>query len=134
MKEKKNNPRLAVNIMQEIKKEIMHQECLIPTLSSCFNRLANSVNFAAKFCVFVYKYKRDSLTNFRAQKARENLKREKGAEENRRVFEKTEGCLKKQKGGKGKRYGAILFRNVIDHHLVLITVRENSFSYSFIVI
>ena len=85
MKEKKNNPRLAVNIMQEIKKEIMHQECLIPTLSSCFDRLANSVIFAAKFCVFVYKYKRDSLTNFRAQKARENLKREKGAEENRRV-------------------------------------------------
>ena len=41
-------------------------------------------------------YKRDSLTNFRAQKARENLRREKGAEERRekgaeeirRAFEK----------------------------------------------
>ena len=29
--------------------------------------------------------KRDSLTNFRAQKARENLRREKGAEEIRRA-------------------------------------------------
>ena len=36
-------------------------------------------------------YKRDSLTNFRAQKAKENLRREKGAEEIRRAFEKTEG-------------------------------------------
>ena len=96
MKEKKDNPKLAVNLMQEIKKEIMHQECFIPTLSSCFNRLANSVIFPAEFCVFVLQeilsYKRDSLTNFRAQKARENLRRAKGAEEIRRVFEKMEGC------------------------------------------
>ena len=53
MKEKKNNPKLAVNVMQEIEKEIMHQECFIPTLSLCFNQLAKSVIFAAKFCVFV---------------------------------------------------------------------------------
>ena len=53
MKEKKNNPKLVVNIMQEIVKEIMHQECFIPTLSSCFDRLANSVIFPAVFCVFV---------------------------------------------------------------------------------
>ena len=32
MKEKKNNPKLAVNIMQEIEKETMHQECFIPPL------------------------------------------------------------------------------------------------------
>ena len=37
-----------------------------------------------------YKYKRDSLTNFRAKKARENLRKEKGAEEIRRAFEKTD--------------------------------------------
>ena len=54
MKEKKNNPKLTVNIVQEIEKEIMHQECFIPTLSSCFNRLANSVIFAAEFYVFVF--------------------------------------------------------------------------------
>ena len=29
MKEKKNNPNLAVNLMLEIEKEIMHQECFI---------------------------------------------------------------------------------------------------------
>ena len=58
-----------------------------------------------------YKYKRDSLTNFRAEKARENLRREKGAEEIRRSFEKTEGPW-------GKKYGAILFQNVIDCHLI----------------
>ena len=91
MKEKKNNPKLAVNIMQEIEKEIMHQECFIPTLSLCFNQLANSEIFAAEFCVLVsLSYKRDSLTDFRAQKARENLRREKRAEEITRVFEKTE--------------------------------------------
>ena len=45
--------------------------------------------FPAEFCVFVFKYKRDSLTDFRAQNARENLRREKGAEEIRRAFEKT---------------------------------------------
>ena len=54
MKEEKNNPKLAVNIMQEIEKEIMHQECFIPTLSSCFDRLANSEIFADEFCVFVF--------------------------------------------------------------------------------
>ena len=86
MKEKKNNPKLAVNIMQEIEKEIMHQECFIRTLSSCFDRLANSVIFEAEFCVFVsLSCKRDSLTNFRAQKARKNLRKEKGAEEIRRA-------------------------------------------------
>ena len=37
VKEKKNNPKLAVNIMQEIETETMHQECVIPTLSSCFD-------------------------------------------------------------------------------------------------
>ena len=36
-------------------------------------------------------YNRDSLTSFRAQKLRENLKNEKGAEEIRRAFEKAEG-------------------------------------------
>ena len=88
VKEKKNNPKLAVNIMQEIEKEIMHQECFIPTLSSCFNQLANSEIFAAEFCVLVsLSYKTDSLTDFRA---RENLRREKRAEEIMRVFEKTE--------------------------------------------
>ena len=39
--------------MQEIEKEIMHQECFILTLSSSFDQLANSVIFAAEFCVFV---------------------------------------------------------------------------------
>ena len=68
MIEKKNNPKLAVNIMQEIEKETMHQECFILTLASCFDRLANSVIFAAEFYVFVFKYKRDSLANFRVQK------------------------------------------------------------------
>ena len=58
-------------------------------------------------------YKRDSITNFRAQKARENLVREKGAEEIRRAFEKTEG-----RWGE-KVCGTILFRNVIDHHLLI---------------
>ena len=76
VKEKKNNPKLAVNITQEIEKEIMHQECFILTLSSCFDRLANSVIFAAEFCV---------------QKAWENLRREKGAEDIRSAFEKMEG-------------------------------------------
>ena len=42
VREKKNNPNLAVNIMQEIEKEIMHQECFIPTLLPCFDRLANT--------------------------------------------------------------------------------------------
>ena len=83
MKEKKNNPKLAVNIMQEMEKEIMHQECFMLSLNF---RLANSVIFEAEFCVFVsLSCKRDSLTNFRAQKARKNLRREKGAEEIRRV-------------------------------------------------
>ena len=59
MKEKKNNPKLAVNILQEIEKEIMHQEYFIPTLSSCFDRLANTVIFQLNF-VFL-SYKRDSL-------------------------------------------------------------------------
>ena len=45
MKEKKNNSKLPVNVMQEIEKEIMHQECFIPTLSSCFDRLAFQLNF-----------------------------------------------------------------------------------------
>ena len=68
VKEKKNNPKLVVSIMQEVEKEIMHQECFILTLSSCLDQLANSVIFPAEFCVFVFKYKRDNLTNFRAQK------------------------------------------------------------------
>ena len=38
----------------------------------------------------------DSLTNFRAQKTRENLRREKGAEEIKRAFEKTEGRWEKK--------------------------------------
>ena len=37
-------------------------------------------------------HKSNSLTNFRAREVRENLIKEKGAEEIRRVFEKTEGC------------------------------------------
>ena len=42
--------------------------------------------FEAEFYVFVsLSCKRDSLTNFRAQKARENLRRENGAEEIRRA-------------------------------------------------
>ena len=45
MKEPKNNPKLPVNVMQEIEKEIMHQECFIPTLPSCFDRLAFQLNF-----------------------------------------------------------------------------------------
>ena len=59
MKEKKNNPKLAVNILQEIEKEIMHQEYFIPTLSLCFDQLANTVIFQLNF-VFL-SYKRDSL-------------------------------------------------------------------------
>ena len=55
VKEKKNNPKLAVNIMQEIEREIEcnDQEWLILTLLSCFDRLANSVIFPAEFSVFV---------------------------------------------------------------------------------
>ena len=42
VKERKNSPMLAVNIMQEMAaKETMHQECFIPTLLLCFDRLAN---------------------------------------------------------------------------------------------
>ena len=93
-----------------------------------FRSTGNSVIFAAEFCAFVFKYKRDSLTNFRAQKARENLRRENGAEVNRRVFEKTEG-----RWGK-KRYGAILFCHKTCCFITRIMVRENPFSYSFIVI
>ena len=54
-RQKSNCPPLTigVNIVQEIKKEIMYQECFISTLSSCFDLLANSVNFEAEFCVFV---------------------------------------------------------------------------------
>ena len=48
-------------------------------------------------------YKRDSLTDFRAQKARKNLRRKKGAEEIRRAFEK-------RKCAGGKR---------VQHHFVL---------------
>ena len=54
-KKKKNDPTLVQspcnNIMQEIKKEI-HQECFILTLSSCFDRLANtcSVIFVSLSC------------------------------------------------------------------------------------
>ena len=33
VKEKKNNPKLAINMTQEIKKETMHQECFILILS-----------------------------------------------------------------------------------------------------
>ena len=69
-------------------------------------------------------YKRDSLTNFRAQKVRENLRREKGAEERRekgaeeirRAFEK--------KGSGEKMYGAILFWNVIDCHLIISSIKN----------
>ena len=49
-------------------------------LSSCFDRLANGVIFPAEFCVFFLQVRRDSLANFRAQIARENLRREKGVE------------------------------------------------------
>ena len=56
MKEKKNNPKLGVNIMQEIEKEtmacapgVLHTDI---RLSSCFDRLANSAIFPAEFCVF----------------------------------------------------------------------------------
>ena len=54
-RQKSNCPPLTigVNIVQEIEKEIMYQECFISTLSSCFDLLANSVNFEAEFCVFV---------------------------------------------------------------------------------
>ena len=69
--------------------------------------------FPAEFCDFVFKYKRDSqVTKFRAQKARENLRNKKGAAKIKRTFEKTEG-----RWGK-KRYGTILFQNLIDHHLI----------------
>ena len=54
-------------------------------------------------------YKRDSLTNFRAQKARENL-REMGAEEIRRASEKNGRVLGE------KRYSANLFRNILFRH------------------
>ena len=65
-------------------------------LSSCFDRLANGVIFPAEFCVFFLQVRRDSLANFRAQIARENLRREKGVEGIRRAFEKMKGCLKKK--------------------------------------
>ena len=85
MKQKKNSPKPAINIMQEIEKEIIHQECFILTLLSCLDRLANGVIFQLNFVSL--SYKSDSLTNFRAQKARENIRREKAAEEIRRAFE-----------------------------------------------
>ena len=78
--------------MQEIKKEIMHQKCFITTLSLSFNQLANGVIFPAEF-------KKRFI----------------------RVLRKSEGCWKKQKGTEKKvLYSAILFRNVTDHHLIII--------------
>ena len=52
-----------------------------------FNQLANGVIFQTELCLCLT---RDSLTNFRAQKARKSLRREEGAEEIRRLFKKTE--------------------------------------------
>ena len=49
VKEKKNNPRLAVNIMQEIEKELCTKECFILKLLLCFDRLANGGIFPAEF-------------------------------------------------------------------------------------
>ena len=55
----------------------MHQKCFIPTLSIDW-QMENGVIFSAwpDFCVFQCLTRRDSLANFRAQKARENLERE----------------------------------------------------------
>ena len=73
--------------MQEIEKEIIHQECFIRTLLSCFDQLANQKSdfFSCFLCPLSYKYERDSVNNIGAEKARENLRREKGAEEIRRA-------------------------------------------------
>ena len=86
-------------------------------------------------------YKRDSLTNFRAQKARENLRREMGAEEIRRASEKKmEGCWGK-KGTVPICFGisyfvtkcaALYTKGLLIRTIIM--VRENSFRYSFIVI
>ena len=56
----------------------------------------------------------------KAQKTRENLRREKSAEEIKRAFEK------KKHAGKKKRYGAILFRNVTDRPSYLVIKRVAS--------
>ena len=65
VKEKKNNPNLAVNIMQEVEIEInMPQECFILTLLSCFNQLANGAIFLAEFCVFALQEEISFITNF----------------------------------------------------------------------
>ena len=68
-----------------------------------FDLLKNGVIFQADFCVFCLIRMHSWCTNFRAKKARENLRREKGAKEIRKSF-------KKQKGKeKTKEYSAILF-------------------------
>ena len=83
--EKKNNSKLGASITAKDQEKIMLQGYFIPTLY----QLVNGVIFPADFCLCLTR--RDSLTNYRAQKARENL-REKGAEEVRRAFEKAKGC------------------------------------------
>ena len=60
-----------------------------------FDLLKNGVIFQADFCVFCLIRMHSWCTNFRAKKARENLRREKGAKEIRKK--------------KTKEYSAILF-------------------------
>ena len=62
-----------------------------------FDLLKNGVIFQADFCVFCLIRMHSWCTNFRAKKARENLRREKGAKEIRKSFKKTEGQRKKPK-------------------------------------
>ena len=66
-----------------------------------------------KWCDYIIPAELDRFTNFRAQKARGNLRRDKGAKEIKRAFEKTDGRRE-------KRYGAILFRNVTDRNLIIV--------------
>ena len=71
----------------------MHQECFILTL--LINWQLNAVIFKLNFVSLSSKFKGYIvlLINFKAQKARENLRREKGAEEiSLKSFKKTEGC------------------------------------------
>ena len=77
IEENKNNPKLAVNITARDQERYYAPEVLH---TDTFDRLANGkwCDFSSwpDFCVFQCLTRRDSLANFRAQKARENLERE----------------------------------------------------------
>ena len=81
MKERKNNPKLAVNIiMQEpTDRERNYSPGVLHTNTLVMFRPTGIyyVSVMLRFCLTIL---RDSLINFKAQKSRENLRREKGAE------------------------------------------------------